>query len=440
MKKIFLIVFGCDRRKLDGQRLTNYFLENNHMMVDNPKGADYIILLACSFSDISAKEAFDTIRKYKKKYDAELIVGGCLPAIQPEKLSEIFDGRTITTKDLNNNPDKIDKLIKGNKIKFKDIPDTNVHFQNFCYGHKSIDKDENESPLKKMKDTVESLHSQKFSVMPSLLVVINLFPKIRNYIFSRLIGEDSFVSNYLLNKALYHLRITWGCTGNCSYCGIKKAVGTIQSKPLETCLNEFKKGLESGYKEFLINADDSGAYGSDINLTFTQLLDELTEIKGNYKITISGLNPVWVVKYIGELERIVKKGKIKEVIVTIQSGSNRILKLMNRYNDAEKITDAYKRLKQAYPGLKLFLQMIVGFPTETEEDFEKSISFMEKFDFNIVNIFPFSCLPDTEAEKIEPKIPKKIMFRRLKRLKKNLKRNGYASIFIENAGYLFYKK
>lgn len=215
--------------------------------------------------------------------------------------------------------------------------------------------------------------------------------------------------------------ISRGCTKNCSYCAIKKAIGPLISKPLDQCVKEFKKGLSLGYKDFVITADDVGAYGLDINSSFPKLLGKITSVEGDYNIEIQGLHPVWIVKYIDELEGILKRRKIKIIICPIQSGSSRLLKLMHRYHNTEKMKEVFLRIKKSFPDLSLETNYLVGFPTETDEDVEETLSFIKQVNFDACYVFPFSCKTGTMAEKIEPKIQKQEIFKRLEYVKEYFK-------------------
>ena len=138
---------------------------------------------------------------------------------------------------------------------------------------------------------------------------------------------------------------------------------------------------------------------------------------------------------------VLKKQKIASITIPIQSGNNRILKLMNRYSNVEKIKNSILRLKESFPELLLHTGMMVGFPTETKEEFKQTLSFVT--DMNFINgaFNPFSCKTDTKAEDLNPKIPRKEIYHRLKYSKKFFKNNGYLVKYIPKAHvFLFEQK
>jgi len=206
--------------------------------------------------------------------------------------------------------------------------------------------------------------------------------------------------------------------GNCSYCGIKNAIGTLKSKPIKECLAEFKKGLSRGYKSFILLADDLGAYGLDIGTTFPALLKEFLKIEGNYKIYLFEMHPRWVIKYLDDLVFAVKTGNVDEIMCPVQSGSDKILKSMNRFHKAEEIKSALRELRKANPGLKIFTHILIGFPGETEEDFDKTIKLLKDVNFDYTSLYPYSERPNAPAISFPNKVSRQIIEKRIKKAKK----------------------
>lgn len=400
----------CVRRSLDSKKIFNYLSENKYEIVYDLDNADVIIFVTCAVGDRNTGFSLDMVRELQK-YDAELIVAGCLPVIEKEELAKIFDGRTINTKDL----DSIGQLFQGNLIEFNALDDANILYE--------TDEEETHiDPIKKL-----------FGGVKSTEWITSRYFEIRNYILKDQLGEQSAMYRLIVKKQFY-IRVSWGCRGNCSYCGIKKAVGPLKSKPLDKCITEFKNGLNAGYKHFSLTADDIGAYGLDDGSSFPELLDEITKIPGDYEIAILEIAPRWIVKYIDDLEEILKRGKVTMINIPFQSGCSRILKLMNRYSDAEKMKDAILKLRRFHPGLSLATQSIVGFPTETDEEFRQTIHFIKDVNFNGGHLYQFSCKTGTKAESIEPKISKEEMIERLKYAKKYLRNIG-CSVFYRSILY-----
>jgi len=418
MKNVFIYVQACKRRNLDAKKVHQYLTNNGYQLVTKPDVADLIIYFTCAFRDDEAQDALEKIKEFQH-YDAELIVAGCLPAIDKEKLAEIFDGKTISTKDL----DTIDALFPESIIPFKDIADANVPFS-------EIDE----------LDFVVRMNQIK-RLLGRLPLVSSLYYKVEDHVLKHLFGEHSVIYTVLAQDPLYHIRISWGCLGNCSYCGIKKAVGPFRSKDFNRCIEEFSAGFVKGYRNFMIAADDVGAYGIDIKSSFPKLLDKMTDMPGEYSLLIRDLSPRWVVKYLEDLVPILKKKKIQSLNIPIQSASPRILKLMNRYANVDHMKHAFHRLREAAPALSLSTHCIVGFPTETDDDFMQTLLFVKECNIDVGYIYCFSRRSGTVAETIEPKVPQQAIVQRLRKAKKFFKSNGYQVMYRPKRYlFLFYKK
>jgi len=403
---------GCIRRKLDAKRLIEYFKINGHKIVVNPKEADVMILITCGATNHRAKLAYNDI-ECLKKFKGKLIVAGCVPEIEIEKIKKHWKGDIFSTRDLEDSPEKIDEFFPENTIKFKDITDQNLPW---------ITIDTN-LPKDAIKDLVMQCDSTK-----------RIYARFFDHMYTNIFSPNYMHFGDLIKipvKDFYLIRVSRGCSKKCTYCAIGRAIGKHRSKPIELCSKELKKGVEEGYKNIFLTADDMGAYGIDIGLTFPKLLDGLMNVPGVYNIGIKALNPVWMVKFADELVELVKKEKIKSILVPIQSGSNNILKLMHRYSNRDKVIESFNRLKEAYPPLEISTQIIVGFPTETEEDFEKTLDLIIKADIDFGGFYPMSLRPDTSAVDINPKIQDDVIEKRVRYAQKYLKKNGYKAIYYD---------
>ncbi|UCF50508.1 MAG: radical SAM protein [Thermoplasmatales archaeon] len=433
-KKIFIYgILTCNRRKLDAWKLKEYFLKNNYKIVTNVKDADIILLSTCAYSNKHAKTSLEMTKKFLD-FNAELIVVGCLPDIEKEELAKIFNGKTLSTKELK----KIDKIFPENKIKFKDIKDANTPLENANeYFFISNLKKAFEKTF--FANKIVDVFSK--SILKKILLdkSANCHRSIINYGYFKYFKEK-LQPSLTIHKDSYFIRPSWGCLGTCSYCVIKKAIGPLKSKPLETIIDEFKKGLNLGYSNFIFDADDLGAYGVDLDSNFAEMLDKITDISGDYSVHLRYIHPTWIVKYCKNFEKILKKGKIKSLGSAIQSGSPRILRLMHRFSDVEKIKSSFSKIKNAYPKLLIATECINGFPSETEEDFKETIKVVNEISFDWGFVFPFSCRPGSLAEKIEPKVSNKEILERMKLAGEYFNKIGYNSSSFKNHDILVFSK
>ena len=412
IKKIFITCckMTCEKRKLDAKKIFNYFLKNNYEITYDPNNADIIIIVTCGVVDFSSQEAFNVIDKYKK-LNKEILVTGCVPAIDDKEFDKRYKNdkliKKITTKDLHLEPEKFEKLYPENKFKFSNIKETNFKWINKSF-----------------------IKSNKIT------------KKIYQFGVKKILGDEYL---YLLDfpqENEFYIRVSWGCIKQkkpCSYCLITKAIGNFKSKPLKNIINEFKNGLNKGFKDFYLLSDDIGSYGTDIKTTFPKLLDETTKIDDDYKVKVFCLNPVWLVKYVDEILKILKRGKITDISIPIQSGSNKILKLMNRFNNREKIINAINKIKKTDHNIKLSTHIIVGFPSETEDDFKDSLDLIKTTNIDAGKLFPISIKKGTKADEINPKIDDDEILKRINFAKKFLRENGY-NTFMYKRNLFFSKK
>ncbi len=415
MTNVFIQVNACRRRCLDARRIESYFIKNGHNIVNNPKKADIIIFLACGFHGVLASRNFKKITNLQK-YNAKLIVAGCLPINEKENLSKYFNGITIGTKELNRPDSKIDIVFPENEIKFNEIEDGNI-----CFPYRT-----------KINYCIDFLNK--------IVILKKIHLKIFDYVQKHVWGENSLQYIVFPIKPSFNIRIAEGCNGKCSYCVIRYSTGPFHSKPFNKCIDEFKKGLSEGYKIFSICAVDTGCYGTDINSSFPELLGALVKIPGDYKIILRTFSPNWLIKYIDELEGIIKSGKIKDIAIPIQSGSPRILNLMKRNYDLEKLKNAIQRLRTADPNLIIETHYMAGFPTETEEDFQQTLNLIKDIDSNLLVLFRFSCRPGTAMEKLQPNITSEQIEFRIKKARKYLKNIAYHYHHSKKASYVVFDK
>jgi tRNA A37 methylthiotransferase MiaB len=395
MKVYFTTNGFCANRNLDITRLGNYFKANGATIVKDPRAADYIVLVTCAYKKYRADTAFSSI-KTLSGYKGELIVAGCLPAIEPARFKESFKGRYITTKEIG----AIDGLFPEFKVKFSQVPDANIPYA----GHE----------LSLYERCVNGL-----SFSPAFL------KKIYGYMRENARAGLFFMRHGMLPKEAC-IRISDGCLGSCSYCAIKFAVGRLKSKPLKECAREYRQLLSKGYRIFNLVADDLGAYGQDIQSSFAQLLDVLSrESRGlgaRWKLT--HFHPIWAIKYQENVSGHIASQEIFDMQCPVQSGSERILKLMSRYSNRDEITRTLQDFKKANKNLYLRTQIIAGFPSETDEDFLSSLDFIKVARFNHVQIFPYYDGQGTAAERLTPKIDFSAIVERVRRGKKVLEKAG----------------
>jgi tRNA A37 methylthiotransferase MiaB len=421
----------CNRRRLDASRLRDYFIANGYQLVTTPKDAQIIVLITCAYTTRHAEHALEMTKKFLN-YKAELIVAGCLPKIESKELRNIFSGKMISTEEFN----QFDTLFPENNIKFTTINDGNTPWENineYFLLHTIKEIFGATSFFRRIQKKVGSPILEHIFEKESS----NILRSTHSYLLMLYIRER-WDPQLKLHKNSFFIRPAWGCLGNCSYCIIKKAIGPLKSKSLNSVISEFKNGLKQHYKFFIFDADDTGAYGIDTGANLPQLLNTVTDISGDYTIFIRNIHPIWIVRYQDQLKDILKKGKIRGIGSSIQSGNSRVLQLMQRYHEIEKIKKAYSELRASYPNLLLSTECIIGFPTETYKEFVETLQCIKEINFEVGYIYSFSNRPGTAAEKLEPKVPAFEISSRMKFAWNFLKTNGYHCSLLKNQGVLIF--
>lgn len=394
--KIHIIYNGCQMRALDSSRLHNYFILNHQQIVTTPDEADYNILVTCGVIRKQVESSFSLVEGYQN-YKGELIVLGCVPAIAPDEFKNKFNVRFLSTKNLN----EIDTFFPHFTLKFKDVPYAHEPYKN----HVEYDVFKE----RERKDGIENLRDDfEFSRKFLAKCVSTLKTKA---------GINVLKSD---EKAdVCYLNIASGCLNKCAYCGIRSAIGPLKSKPLDICINEYKNLLAQGYRNFRIIADDLGAYGLDIHSSFAQLLHKLSETdKGlNVRWIFEDFNPKWLIRYQDDIYKYVKQKKIIEILCPLQSGNNRILKLMNRAYDINEVVELLLKFKKANPLITLISHAIVGFPTETEEEFNDTLLMLEKLNCDELTILGYHDSEGILSHDIEPKISHEVIQERLNKVR-----------------------
>ncbi len=201
-----------------------------------------------------------------------------------------------------------------------------------------------------------------------------------------------------VNKEIAIINISQGCLNNCTYCGTKKARGHLKSYKIEDIKLQVKKAVKEGCKKINLSSQDNGCYGFDINTNLPKLLNEITRVEGDYIIRVGMANPQHVIKILKELINSYKSNKIQKFIhIPVQSGSNKILKHMRRMHTKEDYIKIIEEFRKQIPEIHIATDIIVGYPIETEQDFQESIKLIKETKPEVINVSKFSRRPKTLA-------------------------------------------
>lgn len=241
--------------------------------------------------------------------------------------------------------------------------------------------------------------------------------------------EDMCLNNF--DKTRAFVKIEDGCENFCSYCIIPYARGKVRSKDPKLVIEEVKNLISEGHKEVVLTGIHTGHYGSDINYKFSNLLKDLVKIKGLERLRISSIE---ITEITDDVLDVLKENSnlVSHMHIPLQSGSNEILKLMNRKYDKEYFIDKINKIRSIRPDISITTDVIVGFPSETEELFNETIETIKKIKFSKIHVFPFSLRKGTKAEEIPnhvDDVTKKKRVKELVELSYSLE-NSYMNKFI----------
>jgi threonylcarbamoyladenosine tRNA methylthiotransferase CDKAL1 len=209
------------------------------------------------------------------------------------------------------------------------------------------------------------------------------------------------------------ISIAEGCLFSCSYCITHVARGTLFSYEPQTVISSVKQALQQGCKEIQLTAQDTASYGLDIHSSLPQLLGLICDLPGDFMIRIGMMNPRTVKNIFSKLLPFYSKNCIYSFFhLPIQSGDNTILDLMKRGYHVNDVITIVKQARRIHPNLTIATDAIVGFPTETEEQFQKTIQLLETIQPDVINITRFSARPFTKAKTMNGRIPTEIVKKR----------------------------
>jgi len=219
------------------------------------------------------------------------------------------------------------------------------------------------------------------------------------------------------SSAIAQISIAEGCSSTCSYCITRLARGPLKSYPKESIIRDVNDAVKQNCVEIQLTAQDTASYGLDTGSNLGALLQHIGSIPGSHRIRVGMMNPSHALRYLPKLiSAFTNEHIFKFIHLPVQSGSDDILTRMNRnytVSDFQRIIDAFRK---HYPLITISTDLIVGFPTETDDDFDKSVQLIEDVKPDIVNITRFSARPYTTAKTMQGRIPTNIVKQRSQHL------------------------
>lgn len=361
-KKVAFYTLGCKLNFSETSTIARTFQSEGFNRVGFDEKADIYVINTCSVTD-NADKRFKTIVRSALKLNekAFLIAIGCYAQLKPEELAKV---------------DGVD-LVLGATEKFK------------------------------VTDYINDLSKNEISEVHSCEID----------------EADFYVGSYSIgDRTRAFLKVQDGCDYKCTYCTIPLARGISRSDTLENVLENAKKISEKGIKEIVLTGVNIGDYGKgelgnkNHEHTFFELVEALDKINGINRIRISSIEPNLLknktIQFVAKSNRFVPHFHIP-----LQSGSDHLLKLMKRRYQSELYLDRVDQIKKVMPNACIGVDVIVGFPGETDELFLETYNFLNEMDISYLHVFTYSERPNTEAVKMDDVVPKDVRAKRSKMLR-----------------------
>lgn len=360
-KKYYILTMGCQLNENDSEKLIGIMEEMGYSKSEDIKNADLYVINTCCVRENAEEKLFGKLgelKKIKENKNIIIAIGGCM--MQEEHITE--------------------------KIK-KSYP-----FVDVVFGTHTLHKFPEDLYIaitknKKVKDVID-IDGEIYEGLP--------------------VKRSS-------NKQASVI-IMYGCNNFCSYCIVPYVRGRERSRKPEDILNEIKELAKEGYREITLLGQNVNSYKGGENYNFANLLEDVDKIEGIEVIRFVSPHPKDFTDDV--IDVISKSKKISRLIhVPLQSGSTNVLKEMNRKYTKEQYLDLIKRIRNKIPDVVFSTDIIVGFPGETEEDFEDTIDVVKQVNFEQIFMFIYSRRVGTRADKMENQIPEEIKHKRFDRLK-----------------------
>ncbi len=338
LKNVYIETYGCSANQNNTEIMSGLLQQAGLFITKNPKIADIAIINTCIVKGPTEQRMVNRIKSLSKRFK-KLVVAGCMPDTSAETIRQLAPNSTIVG---SHHIKDIAKAVKGiaeNKIT-------------------ELTGQQNEVKL--------------------------CMPKISQ------------------NRVTGITQILEGCLGRCSYCITKLAKGNLFSYPEDKIITNIENDIKSGCKEIWLTSQDNAAYGLDKDSNLPSLLQKILSIKGRFMLRMGMMNPNNIMPILEELIECYKSEKMYKFLhLPLQSGSNSVLKDMKRQYEIKDFLRIVKAFNKNFLDLSISTDIIAGYPTEREEDFQATLEIVNQIKPDILNISKFWSRQGTEASRLE---------------------------------------
>ena len=362
-QRVFVRTFGCSSNTADAEFMRGCLVEAGFSLVENARDADVLVFNTCAVKSPTENRIIEELKE-AAKMQKKLLVSGCLPAINFERLSRQvkFDG-ILGPSSAGKIVEAVQRVLRGEKIQWL--------------------KEDDRTEMKPLLALPRCASNPVVSIVPA----------------------------------------AQGCLGSCSYCCVVFARGSLRSYSIDEVVRRVRSDLHSGAKEVWLTAQDMACYGRDIGANLPELLKAVCSIdESDFLIRVGMMTPNYVLDMLDSLiEAFLDEHVFKFLHLPVQSGDDTVLKQMNRFYSVSDFREIVSSFRKAIPDITIATDVICGFPGESNEAFQRSLRLIEEVKPDVVNVSKFFPRPRTKAERMTGKVSPAEVKRRSQNLAKLVK-------------------
>lgn len=342
---IYFKTFGCKVNLYETENMKQSFIKKGFTVTDKEQESDIFIINTCTVTETGDKKVFKELRRLRREYpDSIIALTGCFPQAFPNEANSLNEADIVTgTKKRSHLPNMIEEFI-NNRTR-------NVNICEYS-----------------SNDTFEDMCNSGYE-----------------------------------NNTRGFIKIQDGCNMFCTYCIIPYSRGRFRSKPLENIIKETEQLARSGCREIVLVGINLSFYGIEYKLRLADAVEAVCSVGGIERVRLGSLEPEMIND--DDIKRLAAQPKLcPQFHLSLQSGCDKTLKAMNRRYSSSDYAELVKKLRKSFDNCSITTDVMVGFPDETEEDFQRSAEFVKNIGFSKIHIFPYSQRKGTPAANFENQI------------------------------------
>ncbi|WP_148701077.1 tRNA (N(6)-L-threonylcarbamoyladenosine(37)-C(2))-methylthiotransferase [Candidatus Nitrososphaera evergladensis] len=355
-EKVWIEAYGCSASMADSEMITGLLKNAGYEIASSRKEGSLNLIVTCSVKDTTEHKMVHRIKQLSKT-GKPLVIAGCLPKADRAMVESLSPMASLMgPHSIDRSADVVGSAFSGNRL---------------------------------------------LALEDSRVAKVNI-PRVR------------------INPVVSIVEIASGCMSECTFCQTKLAKGWLYSYRIGDIARQVRDDVSAGCKEVWLTSTDSGCYGRDMGTNLAELLRACAGIDGDFKIRVGMLNPQYMPDMIGEIADVYARNDrlFRFIHMPVQSGSERILRKMKRGHTAQVFSEAVKTLRAKMPDFTISTDIIVGFPNETEEDFQRTLDLLNETQPDVVNISRYSARPGTESARMKNRVSSQVAKERSARLTK----------------------